>query len=458
MYRRHAGRSDTITTSDDPFRIASKKSRVTPLLASTGTNGPYGARTSSPRMLARKLHSGVLVASADDGAVQFDGHESLLVGAVRSAVSVLRVHAEIRHVRNRTRSTACVAVTAAATLPTMLDAPDDLTAGQVAGYVRQHWGLDVLEATYLPLGHGSYNWKVRDTAGRAWFGKADRAGPDSAFYVSTNQTAAALHDHGLDFVNAPIPDLAGDVRPRVSPDWDLGLFPFIVGRNPVFHGPERVLIAEAVGRLHACTDIPSVALRWAPGYRQPELRDLLANDLGRPWTSGPYGEPSRHLLLSNLSGIERLLTYHDRLVDRVLNDPEPWVITHGEPHGGNTMLDTDGRIHLIDCNASMVAPRERDMRLLLHGGHRVSLGLDNTEVLAGYRRAAGQADPRPYILEMYRAEWHLMEISLYAQQFRDPHDDGADPRGHWRTLREYVPVEPNWPELPAESSSSDRAQ
>ncbi|WP_020579280.1 phosphotransferase enzyme family protein [Actinopolymorpha alba] len=329
----------------------------------------------------------------------------------------------------------------------MLTPPEDLAPDQVSSYLHTYWGLDGVQVSYLPAGHGSHNWTAVASDGTTWFVKAMRRGPDSDFSQATLQTATAAHQAGLDFVLAPIPDHTGAALRPVSPAWQLALFPHVEGRNPDFGSSERVLVGEILGRLHSLFPLPDCALRWEPGWFQPELKQVLAADLDRPWTDGPYGERARALLTTSVSGIERLLAHSDRLVARLGESDDPYVLTHGEPHEGNTMLDTSGRMHLIDCDAMMVAPRERDLRLLLYASHRRPRALDNTDVVAAYQRTAGPIEARPFVLELFRAEWHLIEMARYAWLFGGPHGETAEVRVRWEALTQYLPVTQNWPEL-----------
>jgi spectinomycin phosphotransferase len=195
--------------------------------------------------------------------------------------------------------------------------------------------------------------------------------------------------------------------------------------------------------------VPDGALRWSPGFRQAQLRDLLANELDRPWTGGPYGERSRALIRKSVSGIEELFRRHDHFLERLIASDDRWVMTHGEPHGGNTMIDAAGQMHLVDCDDMMLAPRERDIWLLLYVDHQRPAGLDNSGVIEAYRRWAGPVEPRDYVLELYRADWHLREISAYGVQFSGAHEDTEDIRAHWRTLNSYLPTARNWPRISA---------
>ncbi|MBO0882237.1 MAG: hypothetical protein J2P17_18250 [Mycobacterium sp.] len=51
------------------------------------------------------------------------------------------------------------------------------------------------------------------------------------------------------------------------------------------------------------------------------------------------------------------------------------------------------------------------------------------------------------VLDLFRADWHLREISAYAQDFNQPHRDTEDLRAHWASLNTYLPVAQNWPRL-----------
>jgi hypothetical protein len=152
------------------------------------------------------------------------------------------------------------------------------------------------------------------------------------------------------------------------------------------------------------------------------------------------------LVRRNVEGIRRLLDYSDQIVARLLDDSQPWVMTHGEPSEDNSMLDRDGSVRLIDCTVMMIAPRERDLWLLLYGGHRSSRTIDRT-LVATYQRTAGPVEPRPYALDVFRAERHLAEISGCTQTFAGSHDKNSDSEGDWRSLQAHLAITALWPQL-----------
>ena len=329
----------------------------------------------------------------------------------------------------------------------MLEQPSDLTADMIAQELKQRWDIDGAEVRYTPVGYGSHNWTAVDANGRKWFVKSNRADHEPEFRNLTHRTALALHDAGLDFVLAAIPDRTGDPRPIGGFGWDLAVFPFLDGRNTDGSSPrERGLLAETVGRLHASGVVPEHAVRWGPGWRQDNLRRILAEMLDQPWTNGPYGEEARSLARGDVEGIHRLLAHSDRLVARLLEDDQPWVMTHGEPSDGNSMVDTDGRMHLIDCDVMMYAPRERDVWVLVTGDH-LAKSLDNPEILKAYQRGAGPIEARRYVMELFRAERHLGEIAGDLDTLSGPHAADADVEFDLAALHRFLPVASNWPDL-----------
>src|SRR5512133_885698 len=111
---------------------------------------------------------------------------------------------------------------------------DDVARALVDG-----WGFDVSALEYAAVGAGSYHWlataadgtrgfvTVDDLDGKLWLGDTRESvaeGLERAF-----ATARALHDHGLDFVAAPLPARGGETLRRLGPRHTVALFPFVDG-------------------------------------------------------------------------------------------------------------------------------------------------------------------------------------------------------------------------------------
>lgn len=94
------------------------------------------------------------------------------------------------------------------------------------------------------------------------------------------------------------------------------------------------------------------------------------------------------LVRRNAAPIRQLLARYDGLVARARQRPGRAVLTHGEPHPGNTMLTPGGWV-LIDWDTALVAQPERDLWLIDPG--------DGT-MLDAYASATG-VSPMPDLVE-----------------------------------------------------------
>jgi spectinomycin phosphotransferase/16S rRNA (guanine(1405)-N(7))-methyltransferase len=96
------------------------------------------------------------------------------------------------------------------------------------------------------------------------------------------------------------------------------------------------------------------------------------------------------------------------------------VLTHGEPHPGNTLRTKDGW-RLIDWDTVRIAPPERDLWLL--GGD-----------LTAYTDATG-VEVLPEMLTLFRLRWDIADLAVEVDRFRRPHAGDANDEKAWQILR-----------------------
>jgi spectinomycin phosphotransferase len=161
--------------------------------------------------------------------------------------------------------------------------------------------------------------------------------------------------------------------------------------------------------------------RTSPGHALTD--DLVLPDLPFIGDVGPYSRPAARLLARHALAVERLQARYLDLVACV--DHSRAVLTHGEPHPGNTMLTSDGW-RLIDWDTALVAPPERD---LWH--------LATAETLAAYEEATG-VRPEPEMLDLYRIRWDLKDLSEEAHRFSRPHTGDPNDDEGWEILCDII--------------------
>jgi spectinomycin phosphotransferase/16S rRNA (guanine(1405)-N(7))-methyltransferase len=328
----------------------------------------------------------------------------------------------------------------------MLTPPDGLPEEALAGALVRGWGLTVASMAYGPVGFGSHHWEVLDGDGGRWFITADDLAtrrrcsdePPGAAYGRLRASlaaAAGLRDHGRRYVVAPMSTLDGEPLVLVADRFGVAVYPFVDGASfdwgEYANPAQRRAVLDMVVDLHRAPE-PVCRRALADDFTIPHRDGLEAavDPAGPGGTvgSGPYAGAMSALLAENAMPIQRLLARYDALVVEGRAQASRAVLTHGEPHPGNTMRAASGDWLLIDWDTALVAPPERDLWILDPGDGRV---------LAAYAEATG-VPPLPSMLELYRVRWDLADLAMEVSRFRGPHSGSLDDAKAWDILRSLV--------------------
>lgn len=321
--------------------------------------------------------------------------------------------------------------------------PVGLTEDALRSVLDRQWSVTTASLDYLPVGFGSHHWDVTEHDGTHSFVTVDelenkrhslREPLDHAFdRLRASLTAARdLRDHGHPFVVAPIPTRTDEPLARMSDRLGVARYPFLDAESFTwgeFDSPEHrrgvleLLVAvhtnPGPARQHAMVDDFAIAHR-------DELEATIRSP-GAVEDCGPYARRAALLIARNAVPVSRLLARYDELTRAGLAEPSRMVLTHGEPHPGNTMRAAGGWL-LIDWDTALVAPPERDL-----------WGLDpgDGSVLDAYAEATGVA-VLASMLELYRIRWDLGDLAVDVSRFRRPHTGNLDDDTTWDIMNSLV--------------------
>jgi hypothetical protein len=312
----------------------------------------------------------------------------------------------------------------------MLTPPDGLPEAALVAVLGRSWGIAVTSMQYRAVGWGSHHWEVADAAGRRWFVTVDElenkrlsaSEPLAAGFGRLRAALAAALDLracGRRFVVAPVPTRDGEPLARVGSSfgWE------------EFSSPAHRL--SVLGLLVGTHTAPPAASRraLADDFAVPQRDELEAACApnGDVEDCGPYARPMSLLARQHAGPLQRLLARYDALVRQARGLGARTVLTHGEPHPGNTMLTADGWL-LIDWDTALVAPPERDLW---------SLDPGDGSILGAYADATGTS-PRPSLLDLYRLRWDLADIAVDVSRFRRPHTGNIDDDKSWELLSSLI--------------------
>jgi len=326
----------------------------------------------------------------------------------------------------------------------MLAPPKGLTEEALAMTLARGWGIEVAGLDYRAVGFGSHHWEVVEAGGGRWFVTVDdlaqrrTAEHETNAQVQTRLSASIGAARVLrnastqyEFIVAPVPSLDGAVLLSVGEGFCTAVYPLMEGESfgwgPFRRGDHRDAVVSMLIDIHSA---PLGRTAGAPVedfriQRRDELERALAEGVEVP-NHGPYSGALAELVTRNAPALRAALQKYDELVAEA-TPSAPRVLTHGEPHPGNTMLTIDGW-KLIDWDTAALAPPERDLWDLDPG---------DGSVLSTYAEATGYA-PQPGLIELYKLRWDLNEVGFYSAELRREHSEDANSAANWENVQGVV--------------------
>ena len=110
------------------------------------------------------------------------------------------------------------------------------------------------------------------------------------------------------------------------------------------------------------------------------------------------------------------------------------MLCHADIHTNNILVDGAGRLHVVDWDAPVRAPRERDLMF-------VTWALTGPGDEQAFRSGYGRLDLDPVVLAYYRYERLVADLAEFADVVlrRDDVDDAARQRGYEIFVRQFGP-------------------
>jgi spectinomycin phosphotransferase len=240
----------------------------------------------------------------------------------------------------------------------------------VAHHVRTGWQLPVTAARHLGIGLDPHAraFEAATAAGERFFVKVRSvpAGP-AAVLVPLH-----LRRRGLAAVVAPVGTTAG--RPWLDVNGHQVLvYPFVAGTGAWRTGltdAQWLDYAAFLAALHGTAVPPDLATHVEEEAFDPPSLARLEETAARIGTAQPRTAAQHELLAlwhRNVDRITELAARTAELRDLVRARRPPNVLCHTDIHTGNVLVDAAGKLSIVDWDAPLRAPRERDLMYVLGG-------------------------------------------------------------------------------------------
>lgn len=323
----------------------------------------------------------------------------------------------------------------------MLERPD-LADATVAGYVRQGWGLTGASVRFVPVGYDAQAWAydVRTADGERYFLKL-RLGSTDPVAVLVPQL---LRERGLHQAVAALVTAAGDPWFRVG-EYQLLLCPFVTGTTAGTAGLTDDQWREFGGFLHGLHGVvlPTElsALVCVETFVCPEaagVRSLAVHIRQQP-CSEPVQRELADFWLDREDEIADLADRVERLGEAVRGLPLSRVLCHADIHGGNILVDGPAGLSVVDWDAPIIAPPERDLMFVV--GTRMADQPITASQQALFAEGYGPVDVNWPALAYYRYQRVVEDIFEFARSvlLRDDIGEEAKRDEFWWFRQQFAP-------------------
>lgn len=297
---------------------------------------------------------------------------------------------------------------------------------QVIHGLNAHYGIEVKELAFLPLGADSsaFHYKAQGLDGTCYFLKLKRGHfPDVGIEI-----VQLLQQAGVQPIIPPLNTIQGRQALRVG-DFTLIVYPFVEGKD----GFRRALtdnqwmsLGKALRQIHEVHVPLSLQNKVRKEVYSPKWRELVRS-LYVHIEGKPRGDRVALNLLQfmkkHMQEIRRLVDRAEQLSQTLQHQSFDFVLCHGDIHGGNVLLNGNEALYIVDWDDPLLAPKERDL-MFVGGGVANVWNKPREEKL--FYEGYGKTEVNATLLAYYRHERIVEDIAQYGQALLLTLEGGED--------------------------------
>lgn len=299
--------------------------------------------------------------------------------------------------------------------------PDEL----IISRLQEEYGLQVTELTFLPLGAdmGTAVYRVVTDDQTAYFLKLRKGFEEIVVTVPI-----FLKSQGIQEIISPLETKSKQGWADFG-DYKLILYPFIEGKNGFemeLTNSHKRTFGAAFKVIHS-VQIPPELKRlipqetYSPHWResvqtfQAQVENHIFDD--------PTAKKLAEFMKIKRDEITHLVECAEQLASELQSEPLEFVLCHTDIHGGNILISNRDELYIVDWDAPIIAPKERDLMFIGGGIDEIwKSAREETVFYEGY----GETDINITALAYYRYERVIEDLAVICEQLLLTDEGGAD--------------------------------
>ncbi|HEU0293465.1 MAG TPA: phosphotransferase [Anaerolineales bacterium] len=306
----------------------------------------------------------------------------------------------------------------------MLEKPN-IPEALIISRLQEEYDLRVAELTFLPLGAdmGTAVYRVVADDGTAYFLKL-RKGFDEIIVT----VPLFLKSQGIQEIIAPLETKSKQGWADFG-EYKLILYPFIEGKNGFdmeLTDHQRWILGAALKGIHSAQLLPELKRlvpqeSFSPKYRE-NIKAFQVQVESQTFDDPTAGKLAK-FMKSKGSEITHLVERTGQLALELQSKPLELVLCHTDIHGGNILTGDRDELYIVDWDAPLLAPKERDLMFI--GGGIDEIWKSKREESVFYE-GYGKTDIDLSALAYYRYERVIEDLAVICEQILLTDEGGAD--------------------------------
>ena len=299
--------------------------------------------------------------------------------------------------------------------------PDELIISQL----QRQYELSVAQLTFLPLGadQGTVVYHVVTHDRTAYFLKLRKGFEEIVVTVPL-----FLKSRGLKEIISPFETKSKQAWADFG-EYTMILYPFIEGKNGFemeLTDPHKHRLGSALKAIHSASVPPELQRLIPKEAFSPQWREIVKSfqaQVAEISFQDPSAAKLAMFIRSKRSEISRLIERTEELASGLQSKPLEFVLCHTDIHGANMLITEKDDFYIVDWDAPLLAPKERDLMFI--GG-----GIDNIwqsrQDEAVFYEGYGNTEVNIAALAYFRYERVVEDLAVICEQLLLTDEGGAD--------------------------------
>jgi spectinomycin phosphotransferase len=294
----------------------------------------------------------------------------------------------------------------------MLEKPD-ISDGLIISRLQAEYEIRAVELNFLPSGDlNAVAFRVITDAGVTHFLKLRKGFDEIAVTVPL-----FLKSQGIEVVI--IPCETKSKRHWVDfGDYKIILYPFVEGRDGFemeLSDKHRRVLGVELKRIHT-TKIPPELKRLIPQETySPYWREIIRSlqQVENNFFHDSIMARLAKFIKSKRDEITHLVERAEQLSLELQSQPSEFVLCHSDLHGRNILITGNDKLYIVDWDAPILAPKERDLMFIGGGIDQI---WNTKQAEAMFYKGYGKTEINLSALAYYRYERIIQDVADYGEQ------------------------------------------